>query len=48
MVTYDRLSCCKDFFSAFWWNFMFFLRVALKSSKPLNTNKHTHTEFRMA
>lgn len=33
--TYDLLSCDSDFFSACWWNLMFFTILALKSSKPL-------------
>lgn len=35
--TYDLLSCDKDFFSACWWNLMFFTMLALNSSKPLET-----------
>lgn len=33
--TYDLLSCDRDFFSACWWNLMFFTILALKSSNPL-------------
>lgn len=35
--TYDLLSWDRDFFSACWWNLIFFTMLALKSSKPLET-----------
>lgn len=40
--TYDLLSCDKDFFSACWWDLMFFTILALKSSNPLQGRNSSH------